>query len=75
MMDKRFDMEDPVLVAIEELEKKYLDIIEKLCKDGAQGVIFGCTEISLLINQSDCNVIVFDTTVIHSKAAVDFALQ
>ncbi len=59
----------------DETKKKYLDIIEKLRKDGAQGVIFGCTEISLLINQSDCNVIVFDTTVIHSKAAVDFALK
>lgn len=58
-----------------ETKNKYLDIIEKLRKDGAQGVIFGCTEISLLINQSECNVTVFDTTAIHSKAAVDFALS
>jgi aspartate racemase len=59
----------------EETKRKYLTIIEKLRKDGAQGVIFGCTEISLLLNPSDCNVTVFDTTAIHSKAAVDFALS
>lgn len=58
-----------------ETKKKYLDIIEELFKEGAQGIILGCTEIPLLINQSDCNIIVFDTIAIHSKAAVDFALQ
>ena len=59
----------------DETKKKYLDIIGKLQSDGAQGIIFGCTEFSLLINQSDCNITVFDTTAIHSKAAVDFALS
>lgn len=59
----------------EETKNKYLEIIEKLRADGAQGVIFGCTEISLLINQSDCSITVFDTTVIHSRAAVNFALS
>lgn len=59
----------------EETKNKYLEIIEKLRGDGAQGVIFGCTEIPLLIDQSDCNITVFDTTAIHSEAAVDFALS
>lgn len=59
----------------EETKNKYLEIIEKLRTDGAQGVIFGCTEISLLINQSDCDITVYDTTSIHSRAAVDFALS
>jgi len=40
----------------------------------AAGVILGCTEIPLLINQADCNVPAFDTTRIHSNALVDFAL-
>ena len=57
-----------------ETKSKYLDIIERFRKDGAQGVIFGCTEISLLINQTECEIAVFDTTMIHSKSAVDFAL-
>ncbi len=58
-----------------ETKNKYLDIIEKLQKEGAQGIIFGCTEITLLIKKVECNVTVFDTTEIHSKSAVDFALQ
>lgn len=58
-----------------ETKDKYLEIIDQLHKDGAQGIIFGCTEISLLVNPSDCHCIVFDTTAIHSRAAVDFALS
>jgi aspartate racemase len=37
-------------------------------------VIFGCTEISLLIHPADCSIPVFDTTLIHAQAAVGFAL-
>lgn len=59
----------------DETKKKYLCIIDKLHKAGAQGVIFGCTEIALLIDPAGCKVKVFDTTAIHSKAAVDFALS
>ncbi len=58
-----------------ETRKKYLAIIETLRGNGAEGVIFGCTEISLLINEQDCPLPVFDTTAIHSKVAVDFALS
>ena len=58
-----------------ETKDKYLEIIEKLCGDGAQGVVLGCTEIPLLIDQSDCNVTVFDTAAIHCRTAVDFALS
>ena len=59
----------------DETKTKYLEIIEKLRAAGAQGVIFGSTEISLFINQSDCQITVFDTTEIHSRAAVDFVLS
>ena len=59
----------------DETKKKYFRIIDQLQKDGAQGVIFGCTEISLLIRPEECGIRVFDTTAIHSKAAVDFALE
>lgn len=59
----------------DETKNRYLEIIEKLRAAGAQGVIFGSTEISLFINQSDCNITVFDTTEIHSRAAVDFVLS
>jgi aspartate racemase len=39
------------------------------------GVIMGCTEITMLIGQGDFDVPVFDTTRIHAEAAVDFALS
>jgi aspartate racemase len=57
-----------------ETKKRYLQIIEDLKTRGARGVIFGCTEIPMLLNQSDCDIPVFDTTAIHSRSAVDFAL-
>ncbi len=57
-----------------ETKKRYLQIIDSLGANGAGGVILGCTEIPLLLQQSDCTLPVFDTTVIHSRASVDFAL-
>jgi aspartate racemase len=42
--------------------------------DRVDGVIMGCTEITMLIGQGDFDVPVFDTTRIHAAAAVDFAL-
>lgn len=49
-------------------------IIDDLVKQGAQGVILGCTEISLLIGQQDTAATLFDTTQIHANQAVDWAL-
>ncbi|NHJ88098.1 MAG: hypothetical protein FK734_21715 [Asgard group archaeon] len=54
---------------------KYLQIIEKLKQEGAQGVILGCTEIPLLINQEDCDIPTFDTTYLHSMAVLKRALE
>ena len=58
----------------EKSRKIFQKIIEKMQKKGAEGVILGCTEIGLLIHQSDVSVPVFDTTVIHTKKAVQIAL-
>lgn len=49
-------------------------IIRKLGENGAEGVILGCTEIGLLISQSDVDIPVFDTTMIHAKKAAELAL-
>ena len=46
-----------------------------LKQQGAQGVIFGCTEIGLLLKQEDCPLPVFDSARIHALSAVDFALS
>ena len=56
-------------------KEKMLSIIETLKLQGAEGVILGCTEIPLLIKQSDCSIPVFDTTQLHAAAAVEFALD
>lgn len=58
-----------------ESRQEYVRIINRLAdEEGAQGVILGCTEIPLLIHQSDVKIPVFDTTRIHAEAAVDYAL-
>ena len=54
---------------------EYLRIIAALAQAGAEGIILGCTEIGLLISQTDCSLPLFDTTRIHALAAVQFALQ
>jgi aspartate racemase len=57
-----------------ETKEFYLKVINKLVKRGAEGIILGCTEIPLLISPADTAIPLFDTTLIHSKAAVEFAL-
>jgi aspartate racemase len=57
-----------------ETKQEYLRVIKELRDQGAGGVILGCTEIPLLIKQEDVDIPVFDTTYLHAKAAVDFAL-
>ena len=58
----------------EESKRYYQQVIEELQGQGAQGVIFGCTEIGLLLNQQDCPLPVFDTAAIHAADAVKFML-
>mgnify|MGYP001472301135 FL=1 len=60
----------------EDSKKRILQIMERMVKeDGIEGVILGCTEIPMLINQNDTDVPVFDTTEIHTNYIVDFALN
>jgi aspartate racemase len=56
-----------------ESKAAYLAEIERLRLAGADGVILGCTEITMLIGQADLDLPVFDTTRIHAEAAMDFA--
>lgn len=53
----------------------YMQVINELAAQGAEGVILGCTEIGLLISQADSPIPVFDTTAIHAAAAVQFLLD
>ncbi len=53
---------------------EYRRVMAKLAARGAEGIILGCTEITLLVGQEDAPVPVFDTTTLHAEAAVAFAL-
>ena len=52
---------------------EYLRIIDTLAAQGAEAVILGCTEIGMLVKQSDTNVRLFDTATIHAEKAVEYA--
>ncbi|UCC39641.1 MAG: aspartate/glutamate racemase family protein [Candidatus Aminicenantes bacterium] len=61
---------------IKEISKEiFQKIIENLVAKGAEGVILGCTEIPLLVKQEDYEIPLFDTTTIHARAAVEYALE
>ena len=59
----------------DESNAEYVRIIADLASQGAEAVILGCTEIGLLVKQSDTDVPLVDTTMIHAQAAVEFALS
>lgn len=60
----------------ESSRKIYQDVIAQLVRDGAQGIILGCTEIELLINDpAQSPVPIFPTTYLHAVATVDWALD
>ena len=52
----------------------YQQVISRLAEQGAQGVIFGCTEIGLLLDQQNCPLPLFDTAALHAEDAVNFML-
>lgn len=58
----------------EESRQQYLRIMDQMHQDGAQGIIEGCTEIVMLVNQQHTSIPLFDTTEIHGKEAVSLAL-
>ena len=61
-------------VVREQSRQVYRDVIARLVQAGAQGVILGCTEIELLISDTDSPVPIFPTTGLHVQAAVDASL-
>ncbi|MEP6845139.1 MAG: aspartate/glutamate racemase family protein [Panacibacter sp.] len=62
-------------IFLPERKEVFIRIINELIKEGAAGVVLGCTEIPILIKQQDVSVSVFDTTQLHAAAAVEFALM
>ena len=58
-----------------ESKRYYLNVIEDLFDQGAQAIILGCTEITLLVQQTDTSIPLYDTTAIHAQSAVEAALD
>jgi len=56
-------------------KKAYLQIIKRLQQQEIEGVILGCTEICMLVDQADTSIKLYDTTAIHAEQAVDYALR
>ncbi len=55
--------------------RDYVRIMGQLADQGAQGIVLGCTEISLLVSAQDCALPLFDTTALHARAAAQLALS
>jgi len=62
-------------IFLDATKSEFLDIIHDLKANGAEGIILGCTEIPLLIQQDDVDIPLFDTLRIHLEAAVQFVLS
>lgn len=58
-----------------ESKEKFIEIANELVKNGAEGLILGCTEIPMLISEEDFSFPVFDTTKIHSEAIVSYIIS
>ena len=53
---------------------EYRRVMAELVAQGAQAIVLGCTEISLLVDQRDASVPLFDTTYLHARGAAEWAL-
>ena len=58
-----------------ESRSEYRRVMKSLATQGVQAIILGCTEISLLVDQQDSEVPLFDTTAIHARSAAEEALR
>jgi aspartate racemase len=58
----------------DESRAAFAAMADRLVQSGADGLILGCTEVGMLLNQGNVAVPVFDTTLIHCEAALDLAL-
>lgn len=56
-------------------KRRYRAVVDAGLAEGADSIILGCTEVGLLLSQADFDIPVFDTTQLHARAAIDFALD
>ena len=56
-------------------KEKFINYANRLIERGAEGIVLGCTEIPMLVDQKDFNFPGFDTTKIHVESIIKFALE
>jgi aspartate racemase len=56
-------------------KRKFIEIVNALYERGAQAIILGCTELGMLLQQTDTQVQLFDTTLVHCRKAIQFSLS
>lgn len=59
----------------DESRRRFVSIIEGLLAGGAEGVVLSCTEIPLLVGEADVSIPLFNTTILHAEAALNYALS
>ncbi|HXQ06366.1 MAG TPA: aspartate/glutamate racemase family protein [Bradyrhizobium sp.] len=59
---------------VEASRQAFVDVAQRLANRGADSLILGCTEVGMLLDESNAPLPIFDTALIHADAAVDFAL-
>lgn len=74
-IDKVLYEETGVGIVREESAARFYSIAEKLSARGAQGIILGCTEIGMLMQQEHTEIPLFDTTIIHGETAARLAME
>ena len=62
-------------VVLDDSRQKLIASVRELAAQGAQGVILGCTELTMILQPGDGRLPSFDTTALHAMAAVDFSLS
>ena len=62
-------------VVMERSRQNLIALVRQLAAQGAQGVILGCTELTMILQPDDGGLTSFDTTALHAMAAVDFCLS
>ena len=67
--------ETGVGIVKEESARRFYEIAQRLTEDGAEGVILGCTEIGMLMQQEHTDIPLFDTTIIHAETAARMAIE
>lgn len=62
-------------IFLPETKSRYLRIMQDLKDQGAEGIVYACTEIPLMITDDECPVTAYNTIELHAKAAMEFALN